>query len=271
MPSRRSAPARGWNPLGLSIRDYAAGDAGAAVTVLRGDGAVYLMPARLFFRRPGAFSSLERAAVRRCRGRVLDIGAGAGCHTLALQRRGLTVVAVDSSPDAVRVMRRRGVRDARLGNGLRPDGGPFDTVLLMMNGIAIVKSLSGLRTFLRRARRVIAPKGQILFDTLDLRQDELAPAALRKRRLANRRYIGEMNFRMRYRGRTGPRFQLLFVDSARLRREAAGAGWRCQVLYEEEEGRYLARLTPAAAEPRRRAVRDKRPSGGGAAARGRRA
>lgn len=249
MPSRRMAAARGWNPLGLAIRDYAAGDTRAEVTVLRGDGAVYPMPARLFFRRPGEFSPLERTALRHCGGRVLDIGAGAGCHTLALQRRGLTVVALDSSPEAVRVMRRRGVRDARLGNGLRPEGGPFDTLLLMMNGIAIVKSLSGLRLFLHRARRQVSPRGQILFDTLDLRQDDLAPEAGRRRRRANRRYIGEMGFRMRYRNRTGPRFQLLFIDPVRLRREAARSGWRLRVLREEGQGRYLAQLTPDRAQP----------------------
>lgn len=244
MPSRRRAAARGWNPLGLAIRDYAGGDTRAEVTVLRGDGAIYPMPARLFFRPPRDFSPLEVAALRRCRGRVLDIGAGAGCHTLALQRRGLSVVALDSSPEAVAVMLKRGVRCAKLGNGLSADGAPFDTLLLMMNGIAIVKSLSGLRKFLRRARRLVTPNGQILFDTLDLRQDDLAPPAARKRRRSNRRYFGEMGFRMRYRGRTGARFQLLFVDPVRLMREAARCGWRCQVLYEEEQGRYLARLTP---------------------------
>jgi 2-polyprenyl-3-methyl-5-hydroxy-6-metoxy-1,4-benzoquinol methylase len=251
MTSRRMAAAQGWNPLGLSIRDYAAGDTLASVTVLRGDGAAYRMPARLFFRLPRQFSALERAALRLCRGRVLDIGAGAGCHTLALQQRGLEVVALDASRAAVRVMRERGVRDPRVGNGMTVRGGPYDTLLMMMNGIAIVKSIAGLRRFLRHCRRLVAPQGQILFDSLDLRQDDLSRRFARGRKATTRRYFGEMLFRMRYKGRTGRRFQLLFIDPARLAKEAALAGWRAQVLLDEGEGRYLARLVPLAPAPRR--------------------
>lgn len=258
MTGRRSRTAKGWNPLGLAIRDYARGDRLAAVTVLRGDGAVYPMPARLFFRPPRRFSALERAALRQCRGRVLDIGAGAGCHALALQRRGLDVTAVESSPEAVRVMRRRGVRRCRVGDGLKLPGAPYDTVLLLMNGIAIVKSIAGLRRFLARCARGLTPGGQVLFDTMDLRRDDLSRRHARRKRPAGR-YFGEMRFRLRYRGRTGPRFQLLFIDSARLAREAGRAGWRARVLFNEGEGRYLARLTRARnatpAPPRRAAAR----------------
>src|SRR5262249_6820663 len=153
---RKTFGARGWNPLGLSIRDYLAGDIAATVTVLRGDGAVYPMPARLFFRTPRQFSALEMTALRLCKGRVLDIGAAAGCHTLALQRRGLEVVALDSSPEAVEAMRERGVHQPVLGDGARPTGGPYDTLLMMMNGIAIVKSLPGLRRFLVRCQGLVA-------------------------------------------------------------------------------------------------------------------
>jgi SAM-dependent methyltransferase len=263
MTGRRSRTAKGWNPLGLSIRDYARGDRGAAVIVLRGDGVAYPMPARLLFRPPQRFSALERAALRHCRGRVLDIGAGAGCHTLALQRRGLDVTAVDASPEAVRVMKSRGVRRCRVGNGLELPGAPYDTVLLLMNGIAIVKSIAGLHRFLRRCQRGIAPGGQILFDSMDLRLDDLSRNAPGRTRRSGR-YFGEMSFRLRYRNRTGPRFQLLFIDFARLAREAERAGWRAQILFDEGEGRYLARLrraqngTPmplkrAAAAARRRA------------------
>jgi SAM-dependent methyltransferase len=252
MPSRRTEASAGWDCLGLAIRDYGLGDRRAAVTVLRGDGVIYPMPARLFFREWRSLAPMERLAVRLCRGRVLDIGAGAGCHSLELQRRGLDVVALDASPHAVAAMRRRGVRQARRGDGLRPSGGPFDTLLLMMNGIAIVKSLAGLRRFLRRARRVVAPGGQMIFDTLDMRRDETSQPGVRRRLRQGRRYHGELGFRMRYRGRTGPRFQLLFIDPAQLAVEARRCGWRSQVVRRGEQGRYLARLTLAAAPRTRR-------------------
>ncbi|HEX7927143.1 MAG TPA: SAM-dependent methyltransferase, partial [bacterium] len=159
--------------------------------------------------------------------------------------------AIDTSADAVRVMRQRGVRDATVGNGLRPSGGPYETVLMMMNGIAIVKSITGLHQVLRRCRKLLAPGGQIVFDTLDLRKDDLSRRFARTRKLAPGRYHGEMGFRMAYKGRIGRRFQLLFIDPTRLKREAAKAGWRAQVVFNEGEGRYLARLVPLAA-PRRK-------------------
>jgi SAM-dependent methyltransferase len=260
----RFTSASGWHPHGLAIRDYAAGDRRAAVIAHRSDGAVYPMPARVFFRAPRAFPALERFALGECRGRVLDIGAGAGCHALALQARGLPVTALDISPAAVRVMRRRGVRDARVGDVFRfdpradsgVDGGaggapdaaqdaaPYDTLLLMMNGIAIAGTLAGLRRLLRRVRRWIPADGRLLLDSMDLRRDDGFDRSALARARRRGRYFGEICYRFEYKGRIGPDFPTLFVDPRTLLREAAQAGWRGQMLFEEEDGSYLARLGP---------------------------
>ena len=53
----------------------------------------------------------ERATLRLLRGRVLDVGCGAGRVTLELQRRGYDVVGLDTSPLAVRAARVRGVKE----------------------------------------------------------------------------------------------------------------------------------------------------------------
>jgi SAM-dependent methyltransferase len=241
---KRGAAAAGWHPHGLAIRDYLAGDRAAAVTAHRSDGLRYDIPAAVFFRAPGRFDPLERAALARCRGRVLDAGAGAGCHSLALQARGLSVCALDVAPQAVAAMRRRGVQEAVRGDVLRYRGGPFDTLLLLMNGIALVKSLPGLARFLKRARRLVRPGGQVLLDSLDLRRDDWSRAEALRRRRTGRRYFGVLGFRLEYRGRLGPGFHLLFIDPATLARHAARAGWDCQVIKTGAQGRFLARLTP---------------------------
>ncbi len=163
-------------------------------------------------------------------------GAGAGCHTLALQARGLDVVALDAAPAAVKVLQSRGALDARCGDIFGFDGGPFDTILLMMNGIGIVEDLAGLDRFLREAGRLLVPGGQILLDSYDPRGAE------NPSRPGLDRYPGEMRFRLEYKRKRGPVYGWLFVDFDTLRDRAVRAGWSCESIWQEDEGHYLARL-----------------------------
>ena len=250
MISVSNAPAA-WYPHGLAIRDYWKGDTEAAIIAHRSDGAVYPMPAHVFFRTHRRLPSLERLAIAECRGHVLDVGAGAGCHALALQARGHAVTALDISPDAVRVMRAQGVTDARAADVFRfkptprlAASAPYDTLLMLMNGLALARTLSGLRRYLRRVRRWIPADGQLLADSMDLRRDDDFRRWLRHRPTRSTRYFGEIRYRFEYGGRIGPSFPTLFVDARTLLREAASVGWRGQVLFEEEDGSYLVRLVP---------------------------
>ncbi len=175
----------------------------------------------------------------------MDAGAGAGCHALALQERDLPVCAIDIAPEAVQVMRRRGVKDAHCADIFHFEAGPFDTVLLMMNGIGVVGDLSGLDRFLAAAHRLLTPDGQILLDSYDpdWTEDADTPPSPRPARLGER-YIGEMRFRLEYRGKKGPPLAWLFLNSDLLAERAMKAGWSSEVVWHEEEGHYLARLTP---------------------------
>ena len=156
-----------WAPHGAALRAFLAGREDAEVVVRGEDGEEERTPARVFFRGPKEFSSLEEVALDLCRGRVLDVGAGAGCHSLVLQERGLAVVAIDVAPEAVEVMRSRGVRDVRCGDVFAWAGGRFDTLLILMNGIGLVGSLDGLDRFLRDTSRLLNAGGQILLDSYD--------------------------------------------------------------------------------------------------------
>jgi SAM-dependent methyltransferase len=223
-----------WAPLGAALRDFAAGHLDAEVVVRDEDDEEERTPARVFFRGPEEFSALEEAALELCRGRVLDAGAGAGCHSLVLQGRGLAVVAMDVAPEAVEVMRRRGVADARCADIFTLEGERFDTLLLMMNGIGLVGTLLGLDRFLREALRLLAPGGQILLDSFDTGvSDPDRPG----------RYAGEMRFRLEYAGMCGAVYEFVFLDFDTLRRHAERAGWRAESIWQEDEGHYLARLT----------------------------
>jgi SAM-dependent methyltransferase len=207
------------------------------------DGTEEFLPAAHFFRTIGDLSFLEETAVSLCRGRVIDLGAGVGTHALALQDRGLEVCAVDVSPLAVGIMQSRGVRDPRLGNLFDFDGGDFDTVLMMMNGIGAVGDLVGLDRFLKYAHGMIGAGGQILTDSTDFgRSTDVAERMGMQKRRDEGRYPGEVRFRMEYRGRSGSTFPWLFVTPETLGEHAARAGWISQVVYEDDNGEYLARL-----------------------------
>ena len=237
----KSAP---WKPHGAALLDYFKGETSAEVVVHGDDGETETVPIRVFFRGPADFSALEEAALDLCRGRVLDAGAGSGCHSLALQEQGLSVCAIDIAPEAVEVMRKRGVRDARCADIFSFEAEAFGTILLMMNGIGVVGDVAGLDRFLAGVGRLLEPGGQLLLDSYDPGWTEdpekaVSPGA----RSRPGRYIGEMRFQLEYQGVMGPPLEWLFVDSETLADHAGRAGWSCEVIWHEEEGHYLARLT----------------------------
>lgn len=233
-----------WLPHGRALLDHLEGDGEAAVTVHGEAGDADIIPAALFFREPAEFSALDAAALELCRGRILDVGAGAGCHALALQGRGLAVTAIDILPQAVEVMRRRGVADARCTDLERLRARPFDTLLLMMNGIGMAARVEAIPRFLGGLRRWARPGGQLLLDSFDPRTEAEAAAAVSP-------YPGELAFQLEYRGERGPWYRWLFVDFETLARQAAGAGWTAEAIWREADGHYLARLLPPGGTPRR--------------------
>jgi SAM-dependent methyltransferase len=231
-------------PYGAALLAYFEGDTGAELLLHRDDGYQGRMPMSRFFREPSAFTALEQAALERCAGRVLDVGAGSGLHSLVLQQRGLPVTAIDVSPQAVEVMGRRGVREAACASVFAYQGGPFDTLLMMGHGIGMVETVAGLDRFLAHAHGLLSGGGQVLLDSLDVRGT--TDPAHRAYQEANRqagRYVGEIRLQFEYRGKKGPWCGWLHVDAGILKEHAGKAGWNCQVILEESGGDYLACLT----------------------------
>ena len=204
-------------------------------------------PISYFFREPEQFPPMEVMALERCRGRTLDVGAGSGCHSLELQRWGLPVTAIEVSPALVSILRQRGVRDARQATWMDLEiDEPFDTVLMMMNGLGLAETLAGLDGFFRDARRLVKPDGQVLADSTDVRV-RMDPEAARTGTLRrpDGRYIGELHFQLEFEGRKGPPFGQLYVDPDTLQARARAARWDCEILRQPDEyGNYLVRLTP---------------------------
>jgi SAM-dependent methyltransferase len=232
--------------LGQALLDYQHGHHSAALTVQCSAAEDEQLPAAYLFRTLLAMPELERQALDECRGRVLDLGAGAGCHTLELQSRGFADVrAIDQSAGAVQVMQARGVQQVArhdVFDKRGPDERPYDTILLLMNGIGLAGTLEGLDKFLLHARTLLAPDGQILATSSDisyLYEDEDGALVFD----LNGPYYGEVTYNFEYKGQVGEPFPWLFIDASLLEDAARQAGYEVEFLGEDEAGQYLVRLT----------------------------
>lgn len=228
---------------GIALMDYFNGDKSATLTIRRDDGHESPLPVHVFFREPSEFTPTAKAAIENCRGHILDVGAGTGLHSLALQQEGFAVTAIDISQQAVQIMTQRGVKDAHCADIFEFSQGQFDTILMLGHGIGMVETIAGLDRFLTHAHKLLSANGQILLDSMDVRitDDQKNLDYLEANRKAGR-YIGEIRMRFEYRGRTGPFCGWLHVDAETIRERADEQGWNCEIIIQDRAD-YLARLT----------------------------
>lgn len=232
------------DPLGHALVAYLRGDKTAKLTVHTNVSEDESLPASYFFRTLWEMPELERTALEECQGRVLDLGAGAGAHALELQSRGFSVRALDASAGAVQVMQERGVQEVAHHNLFEAPatGEQFDTILMLMNGLGLVGTLEGLARFLKHARGFLAPGGQILATSSDiayLYEDEEGALLID----LNGPYYGEVEYAMTFEGQTGEPFHWLFAEASILQDYAEEAGYELEIVAEDDQHQYLARLT----------------------------
>ena len=215
---------------GQAMLDYLAGDKDAQCILRRDDGVAYppIFAKQSFY--PDGLPKVDRLALDRCTGRVLDIGAGAGSHSLAIQERGLEVTSVDISRKAVDVMLRRGVKNARVGDLFDTYPSPFDTVLVILN-IGIVRNLAGLRAFLKHLDGLLADGGQLITDSVDPRdsRDE-AYRRYTEAKVAKGCYLGERTLRFEYKRQMSDWFEWMHVDPITLEEHVQQAGYSMETL-----------------------------------------
>ena len=229
------------DPMGRAIADYHKSGKAARLRVFSPMFEEDEIPVATLFRPFDDMPALEQEALRAATGAILDVGAGAGCHSLALQAMGKQVTAIDISPLAVATMRERGVLDVREQDFFTLDG-QYDTILMLMNGIGIVGTLSRLTAFFMQLDTLLAPGGQVLCDSSDICyifEDEDGIIDL----TGIDGYYGELTYQMQYRNVKGEPFPWLFIDPETLAEQAEAHGYRCDIIARGEHYDYLARLT----------------------------
>lgn len=230
------------DPMGAAIADYYNKGRAAKLRVFSSQFEEDEIPAEQLFRTFDEMPPLEQEALRLASGKILDCGAGSGCHALALQEMGKEVEAIDISLLSVEVMQKRGVRQAYQINLFDENYlQKFDTILMLMNGSGIIGKLENMGTFFTKMKQLLNPGGCIYMDSSDLRylfEDEdgsfLVDLAAG--------YYGEIDFRMQYKQIKGEPFDWLYVDFQTLSYYAVENGFKAEMVQEGEHYDYLACL-----------------------------
>ena len=231
------------DPMGTAISDYFNHRRADRLRVFSSQFEEDVIPVKELFRNIQSMPVLERTALQMATGRILDVGAGSGCHALALQEMGKEVCAIDISPLSVEVMKQRGVNDVRLTNLF--DGTfteTFDSVLMLMNGSGIIGKLSNMPDFFRRMKCILRPGGCIWMDSSDLRylfEEEDGSIVID----LTGDYYGEIDFQMQYKDVKGEPFDWLYVDFQTLSLYAAECGFKAELVKEGKHYDYLAKLS----------------------------
>lgn len=200
------------------------------------------LPVSYLFRDYQEMNALEKKALYLSFGKVLDVGSGAGSHSLYLQNeRKLEITALDISPKSIEICKARGVKNAVCEDFLKFSNDKFDTILLLMNGTGIFQSLKNVDQYLQKLKNLISENGQILIDSTDILymydQDEdggvLVPA---------KGYYGELDFYLHYKGESELPMKWLYLDFDTLENAAFANGFKIQKI-EQLEDSYLAQLT----------------------------
>lgn len=231
------------DPMGSAILDYQKTGKAGKLRVLSSMFEDDEIPAVHLFRNEEQMPDIERTALGMAKGKILDIGAGAGCHSIALQNKGFKVTAVDISPLSCQAMKDRGIQDVRnidiLDNDITEK---FDTILMLMNGTGIAGTVDGLGPMLQKVSSLLSEDGCILIDSSDLiylyeNEDGSVDIDLAGS------YYGEIDYKMVYKKVKGEPFNWLYADFSLLSSEAEKVGLKCELIEEGEHYDYLAKIS----------------------------
>ena len=214
-------------------------------SIHRDDGLVDEVSFDTYFSEYESWPWYEKEALRYVKGKILDVGCGAGRHSLWLQKKGFEVSAIDISPMAVEVARLRGVKDCRVMSALELSFDPnsFDTVLLFGNNFGIAGNITNTKKMLRILYRITTKNGQIITTCRNPFATD-KPIHLRYHELnRNRgRPAGQITIRIEYKGELSDWFELLMVSPQEIDGIVKAANWKIKKVFEGENGIYAAVL-----------------------------
>lgn len=216
----------------------------ACEIVERDDGYIACaMEVGAYFSRYEDWASIEKKAIKYVKGKVLDVGCGAGRHALYLQNKGFDVRGIDVSPLAIEVCKQRGLKKAEVTSIEDTDFPPnsFDTIIMMGNNFGLFGSFEKARRLLRRFHTMTSAKALIVASTRDPYKtentDHLQYHTLNKKK---GRMGGQVRIRIRFGKNAGRWFDYLMVSQAEMKKILLDTGWKVKEFLETEDANYFA-------------------------------
>lgn len=231
------------DPIGQALVDYLNTKKESTIQVDTNLTEDESIPTSYFFRTYDEMPKSEQVALDLSKGKILDLGAGSGVHSLYLQEKGMEVYPIDISELSANVMKQRGLNNVRLQDYRTITNEKYDTILLLMNGIGMVKKITNIPQFLQQIKGLLNTGGQVLLDSTDILymfEDEENGGYLID---LNSGYYGEMIYFVSYKDIKGEPFDWFYIDYGLLFDYAKAAGFTCEMVVSEDEGHYLAKLT----------------------------
>ena len=227
---------------GAAIKAYYQSKKEVEIKVLSNDFDEDIIPVPYLFRSYADMPKIEQIALSLSKGKVLDVGCGAGCHSLYLQNsKNLKVTAIDTSQGAIEIVKAQGLKNAFHQN-FYDCNEKFDTILLLMNGTGIIGKLDNFEVFFNQLKQLLNEGGQVLIDSSDLiylyeNEDGEFWVDI------NEGYYGEMQYQLSYNNETSDTFDWLYLDYNTLESAAHINGFACEVIHTGDHYNYLAKLS----------------------------
>lgn len=226
---------------GQALLDYQNGNYTEDIATSTSISEKDVLPLPYLFRSYNDMPKLEQKALNLAKGTILDVGCGAGSHSLYLQKKGFEVKAIDISKGAIKVCKARGINNSKVLPVLN-ETETFDTLLLLMNGTGVFEDLATVPLYLNHLKHLLKANGQILIDSSDIKymyQDDDGGFW----HDANANYYGELDYYITYKNVDETPFKMLYLDFETLKSTCKTVGLQCELVLEGEHFDYLAKLT----------------------------
>ena len=225
-----------------ALKNYHEGKEPDKYEIVRDDGYSSIVPLSVFFDTSN-FSDIELIALDNCKGKILDIGAGVGRHSLELQLRKADITALDILQTSVDIMNNRGVKRVIHSDIMDLSNEKYDTLLMLMNGIGMVGDPENLDAFLVKAKQLLTKNGVIIFDSVDVsKTNNPKHVDYRNKNISNNRLLGHQKLRINYAGVSGDWFNWLHINFHDISKFAKKNGYLSELIQIEENGQYIAKL-----------------------------
>ncbi|PIQ77988.1 hypothetical protein COV82_02155 [Candidatus Peregrinibacteria bacterium CG11_big_fil_rev_8_21_14_0_20_46_8] len=242
----------GYNPhcmskdvFGKALFSYWKGDRKTPYIVRRDDGYINTSSLKIYFTKQ--FYPTEKTIAHHVKGKILDVGCGAGRHILHYQNRGYDITGIDNSPLAIKVCKERGCKKAKVMDAFHPKFPQysFDTILLFGHNIGIGGSLAGAKRLLSSLRKLIKEDGLLLLTSLEVtKTKKKVHQKYHQKNRAAKHYVGEIKIRIEYKDEIDDWFDWIHVEPKIMKKLAQETGWKIIELHETSSGEYSAALSP---------------------------